>query len=82
MVLAIRGEGLSIGSEAVGGLRCLVQLVEHLGASSIVDLRVGGFVLRSSAPASFSAGPGTEVWAKVDFAKASFFDPATDQRLA
>ncbi len=81
VVLALRGEGLAITSGAPEDLRCVVQLVEHLGASSIIDLKAGEFALRSSAPASFSAEPGSEVWVGVDFSKASVFDPATDERL-
>ncbi len=82
VILALRGEGLAFSSGPPGGLRCVVQLVEHLGVSSIVDLKAGDFTLRCSAPASFSAEPGAEVWVGMDYSKASLFDPVTDERLA
>ena len=81
VVVAVRGEGIALGQDSRTGLRGTVSLVEHLGASTIVDLNVGEFALRSVAVGTFDAVQGSQVWVTIDFARTNLFDPSTDARL-
>jgi multiple sugar transport system ATP-binding protein len=81
VVVAIRPEGIEVAQTPGAGIQGTVELVEQLGANTIIDLKVGDSVLRSIAAGDFEAQPGARVWARIDLAQAGFFDPITDRRL-
>jgi multiple sugar transport system ATP-binding protein len=81
VVVAVRAEGVEIVRTPGGGTEGIVELVETLGANTIINLRVGDFRLRSVTAGAFEAQPGTRVWARIDLTLAGFFDPQTDSRL-
>jgi multiple sugar transport system ATP-binding protein len=82
VILAVRAEGITVGPDPLQGLTGTIKLVEHLGASTIVDLTVGEFALRSLAAGTVEALQGAQVGVGIDFTRTSLFDPSTDTRLA
>jgi multiple sugar transport system ATP-binding protein len=79
--VAIRAEGVDVVRTPGEGVEGIVELVETLGANTIINLKVGEFRLRSVTAGIFEAQPGTHVWARIDLMRAGFFDPLTENRL-
>lgn len=79
-LFAIRPEDINPrNSQSAGTVECVVELVEPLGGSSILDLRVGSSMIRAVVDPSFKASVGDRVWMDVDFEKARLFDARTDE---
>jgi multiple sugar transport system ATP-binding protein len=73
--LGIRPEGVLVERERRDGyLPVEAHIIEPLGSHDIVDLRVGGELLRARTASGYVDGPGTRVWARIDPAQAHFFD--------
>ncbi|THF55120.1 ABC transporter ATP-binding protein [Ollibium composti] len=80
--LGIRPEGVLVAREATDGfLPVEAQIIEPLGSFDIVDLKVGGEVLRARTKSGFVARAGEKVFARVDPAQAHFFDTASGKSL-
>ncbi|MFB2532137.1 ABC transporter ATP-binding protein [Paracoccus sp. p4-l81] len=60
---------------------CLVDIVEPAGADTFVMTRLGGKEVTARLHAETSARPGQVLPVALDLSKASFFDPASGQRL-
>ncbi len=82
LTLGIRPEGVIVRHDAADGfLPVEAEIIEPLGSHDIVDLRVGGQMLRGRTKAGYVAKPGDRVFARIDPAQAHFFDAASGQSL-
>jgi multiple sugar transport system ATP-binding protein len=80
--LGIRPEGVLVSREAAPDyLPVEAHIIEPLGAYDIVDLKVGSQTLRARTRAGYVAGPGAQVFARIDPAHAHFFDRASGRSL-
>jgi multiple sugar transport system ATP-binding protein len=80
--LGIRPEGVLVDRERRDGyLAVEAHIIEPLGSHDIVDLRVGGELLRARTASGYVEGPGTRVWARLDPAQAHFFDAESGASL-
>jgi multiple sugar transport system ATP-binding protein len=76
--LGIRPEAVHLSHDrAEGALEVVSTNIEPLGSHDIVDVRVGGEVLRARTPSGFVAGEGAKVWVTLDAGEAHFFDRST-----
>ncbi len=57
------------------------HIIEPLGAYDIVDLKIGGELLRARTPSGFVDRPGDRVWAELDPAQTHFFHSRTGETL-
>jgi ABC-type sugar transport system ATPase subunit len=78
VTLGIRPSDVALGQE---GLPATVTLCEVLGEDMIVDLDVGGQLLRAKCPGSRRIPEGERVRARIDAAKLHVFDRASGRRL-
>jgi multiple sugar transport system ATP-binding protein len=82
VTLGFRPESVHLSrSEAQGHMPVEVGLIEPLGAYDIVDLRVGGGLVRARTASGFISTPGEKVWAKLDASRTHFFDSSTGSSL-
>jgi multiple sugar transport system ATP-binding protein len=82
MTFGIRPEAIQLShDEAAGHISVEAHIIEPLGAYDIVDILVGGEMLRARTPSGFVEKPGTMVWAKFDANQTHFFDAETGQSL-
>ena len=82
LALGIRPEGVVVRHDkAAGFMPVEAQIIEPLGSYDIVDLNVGGQVLRARTKSGFVSGPGQKVFARIDPAQAHFFDTASGRSL-
>ncbi len=80
--LGIRPEGVLVSREARAGYMPLeAHIIEPLGSHDIVDLKVGGGMIRARTPAGFVPKVGEVVHARIDPAQAHFFDTASGRSL-
>lgn len=80
--LGVRPEGVLLSHNPQDGyIEVAAGIIEPLGSHDIVDLKVGGIVLRSRTKTGFVAGPGSRVWARIDPAQAHFFDTTSGNSL-
>jgi multiple sugar transport system ATP-binding protein len=82
VVLGIRPEGVrldeaAIGSGGGGDRAALVEVVERMGAETLVHLTTGTTGLVARAAPGIGVRPGDRVRIEIDFGAAHFFDPAT-----
>lgn len=82
LALGIRPEGVFVSHEKQAGyVPAEVHLIEPLGSSDIVDLKLGSEMLRARTRAGFVPAAGGHVWARVDPAQAHLFDVASGRSL-
>lgn len=82
LVLGIRPEGVLVErQEMPGHIPVEAHIIEPLGAYDIVDLKVGGELLRARTASGFVGRPGDVVWAKLDHGRTHFFDQKSGQAL-
>ena len=75
LVLGIRPEAVLVSrQDAAGHIPVEAHIIEPLGAYDIVDLKVGGELLRARTASGFVGKPGDTVWAKLDESQTHFFD--------
>ncbi|WP_157019896.1 ABC transporter ATP-binding protein [Mesorhizobium xinjiangense] len=80
--LGIRPEGVLVSRESKAGyLPLAAHIIEPLGSHDIVDLQVGGGVIRARTPAGFVPRVGETVHVRIDPEQAHFFDTATGRSL-
>ena len=78
VVLGVRPMEVTIGAEGVAGT---VTLCEVLGEETVIDLDVGGQLLRVKTASSRRIAEGETVRARIDPAKVHLFDRASGLRL-
>lgn len=82
LVLGARPEDVALSTEpAVEFLECEVYVVEPLGSENIIDVRLGGHLLKARTPPTFAVKPGQRIFARVDLERAHVFDPVTEEAL-
>jgi len=82
LTLGIRPEGVLVRHDAADGfLPVEAQIIEPLGSHDIVDLKIGGQMLRARTKAGYVGKAGDRVFARIDPAHAHFFDAASGQSL-
>ncbi|WP_187972809.1 ABC transporter ATP-binding protein [Aquibium microcysteis] len=80
--LGIRPEAVLVSREAQPGyVPVVAHIIEPLGSHDIVDLKVGGEILRARTPSGFVPKAGEPVHARVDPAQAHFFDTSSGKSL-
>jgi multiple sugar transport system ATP-binding protein len=80
--LGVRPEGVLVSrSEMPGYIPVEAHIIEPLGAYDIVDLKIGGQLLRARTRTGLVGKPGDMVWAKIDEAQTHFFDSASGESL-
>jgi len=80
--LGIRPEGVVVSRQAQPGyVPVEAHIIEPLGSHDIVDLKVGGSMLRARTPAGYVPKAGEQVHARIDPAQAHFFDTKSGQSL-
>jgi multiple sugar transport system ATP-binding protein len=82
LALGIRPEGVIVSREAANGFMPVeAQIIEPLGSFDIVDLKVGGQILRARTKSGFVGRPGETVFARIDPRQAHFFDTQSGRSL-
>lgn len=82
LTVGIRPEGVLVSREKKAGYVPLrAHIIEPLGSHDIVDLAVGGAMIRARTPSGFVPRPGETVHARIDPAQAHFFDTASGRSL-
>jgi multiple sugar transport system ATP-binding protein len=82
LALGIRPEGVEVRHEAADGfLPVEAHIIEPLGAYDIVDLQLGGQMLRARTRSGHVARAGDRVFARIDPAQAHFFDRKSGRSL-
>ena len=82
LALGVRPEGVLVAKDARDGyLPVEAHLIEPLGSYDIVDLMVGGQLLRARTRSGYVSAPGEKVWARIDPSQAHFFDTSTGRNL-
>jgi multiple sugar transport system ATP-binding protein len=75
LTLGVRPEAVLLSHDpAPGHLAGRTTNIEPLGSHDIVDVALGGTVLRARTPSGFVSGEGQEVWVDLDPGQAHFFD--------
>jgi multiple sugar transport system ATP-binding protein len=80
VVFGIRPNDIDVSKEK-GEQRAMVEVVEPIGASTILDLRVGDHTFRALAPRAFRVQPGEEVWVSFDRNRLHLFSKTTEEAL-
>jgi multiple sugar transport system ATP-binding protein len=82
LTLGVRPEGVLVAHAASDGyVPVEAHIIEPLGAYDIVDLKIGGGLLRARTPSGFVAEAGDHVWAKLDEGQTHFFNTQSGQSL-
>jgi len=82
LTLGVRPEGIMVAHAASDGyVPVEAHIIEPLGAYDIVDLKIGGGLLRARTPSGFVAKAGDRVWVKLDETQTHFFDTQSGQSL-
>ena len=82
-ILGLRPEHLDITDMAIAGVTipATVEIDEPMGADSLIWLVANGVQMSVRVPVERRIAAGTQVHLRVDMAKASLFDVASEQRL-
>ena len=83
-LLGVRPEDMSIGDESAGAdsVPAAIYEVEPLGAITIVDVKVGGQILKIQLPGQPRFLEGQPVHLRFDLDKCHLFDGGSERRLA
>ena len=82
LTLGVRPEGILVARQETSGyVPVEAHIIEPLGAYDIVDLKVGGQLLRARTPSGYVGRPGDRVWAKLDEAQTHFFSTRSGESL-
>ena len=82
LTLGVRPEGILVSrSELTGYVPVEAHIIEPLGAYDIVDLKLGGQLLRARTPSGYVGRVGDRVWAKLDEAQTHFFSTRSGESL-
>jgi multiple sugar transport system ATP-binding protein len=82
LTVGIRPEGVLLAREARDGfIPAEAHIIEPLGAYDIIDLKVGGELLRARTVSGYVDRPGEMVWTKLDPAQTHFFHSRTGESL-
>ena len=80
--LGIRPEAVLVSRDARPGyVPVVAHIIEPLGSHDIVDLKVGGEILRARTPSGFVPRAGEAVHVRLDPAQAHFFDTSSGKSL-
>jgi len=82
LTLGVRPEAVLLKHEQADGfVEGVTTNIEPLGSHDIVDVRLGGTVLRARTESGFVSGEGQTAFVRVDPSQAHFFDTATGLNL-
>jgi len=81
VIVGIRPEHFVTGDDSAPRLTCKVQVVEPLGADTLVELGLGEEELMARVPPHVRPQPGTTVEIGVDHRRVHLFDPETERTL-
>jgi multiple sugar transport system ATP-binding protein len=80
--VGVRPEGILVSREpSAGYIPVEAHIIEPLGAYDIVDLKIGGGLLRARTHSGYVGRPGDRVFARLDPAQTHFFDTRSGQSL-
>ncbi len=81
--IGIRPEDIRVSSQPLDGMSCSgeIYLLESLGDSTIVDVKVGNSIIRAREKAGFRAQIGDKVYLKFDDRRLAIFDSQTGTRI-
>jgi multiple sugar transport system ATP-binding protein len=82
LTVGVRPEGVLVAREpAAGYIPVEAHIIEPLGAYDIVDLKIGGGLLRARTQSGYVGRPGDRVFARLDPAQTHFFNTQSGQSL-
>ena len=82
LAIGVRPEGVLVAlGQSPGYIPVEAHIIEPLGPFDIVDLKVGGQMLRARTPSGYVAKAGDVVWAKLDETQTHFFSTRTGESL-
>ena len=82
LTLGVRPEGVLVSrAPAEGYVPVEAHIIEPLGASDIVDLKIGGGMLRARTASGYVGRAGDRVFAKLDEAQTHFFNTKSGESL-
>ncbi len=82
LTVGVRPEGVLIERQAKPGyVPVEAHFIEPLGAYDIVDMRIGGQVIRARTTSGFVGKVGSTVWARLDETQTHFFSTRTGDAL-
>ena len=82
ITVGVRPEGVLVSrSETAGYVPVEAHIIEPLGAYDIVDLKVGGRLLRARTASGYVGRPGDRVWARLDESQTHFFSTRSGESL-
>jgi multiple sugar transport system ATP-binding protein len=83
LVLGIRPEWIEIDQKKTNGrVGAEIYVIEPLGASKIIDLKVGNDIIKARTSADFSARIGDKVWVGLNERKVHFFDKGNGNAIS
>jgi len=82
LTVGVRPEGVLLShGPAAGYVPVEAHIIEPLGAYDVVDLKIGGGLLRARTHSGYVDRPGDRVYARLDPAQTHFFDTKSGQSL-
>ena len=82
LTVGVRPEGVQVSRAAAAGfIPVEAHFIEPLGAYDIVDLRIGGELVRARTASGFVRQAGERVWARLDHGQTHFFNTSTGDSL-
>jgi len=83
LILGTRPEDLTVAKGKLGGdeIPAEIYVVEPVGESTIVDLKIGKYLVKARAPAGFKGEIGEKALVTINKDKIHIFDKRTDQLI-
>jgi multiple sugar transport system ATP-binding protein len=82
LVLGIRPEWVEIDHKKTNGqVAAEIYVVEPLGSSQIIDLKIGSEIIKTRTSADFKSNIGDKVWVTLNEKKVHFFDKASGNAI-
>lgn len=83
LILGFRSENLHLSKKRVADslVQLEVYVTEPLGSEIIVDLKVGGILIKATAEPTLQVGPGDKVWISIDRERMHLFDKQTEKAI-
>jgi multiple sugar transport system ATP-binding protein len=82
LVLGIRPEWVEIDRKKNNGqVGAEIYVVEPLGSSTIIDLKIGNDIIKARTSADFDAKIGDKVWVTLNEKKVHFFDKGSGEAI-